>query len=367
VPENTGVAATTGTVTVSVAPVANLTVTLTSSDTSEATVPATVIIPAGELVSNSFDLATISDGVFDADAVVTITASAAGYDPGTASITVQNVDAPPTSVVVNKFVNSPDLIELLVIASGTPNSTTDMRGMIIKDYSGSMATDSGGKFSFNAVTLFEAVKAGTLITLNATATSSDTDASDYTLNLGLLDTTYFTSLGGSYDIATTEMVSIKAAGSGAAGTVGTIHTLAGGVAGTQFTAAPIPKLLAAGTSGTGLGVIANNSTSAIADYNGTDATGGVALTAASFGSANNLTNNTYIRQLRGNTNLDGSGVATITNGTPASLLSGKNIFPRNTAGQAVTLSVIADASPGLIVGVKFTVPIAFGAPLAANV
>ena len=50
------------------------------------------------------------------------------------------------SVVINKYFNSGgasgagDVVELLVIQDGL-----DMRGMIIKDFSSSMANDGGGK------------------------------------------------------------------------------------------------------------------------------------------------------------------------------------------------------------------------------
>ena len=53
------------------------------------------------------------------------------------------------SVVVNKYFNSGgasgagDIAELLVI-----QDALDMRGMIIKDFSASMANDGGGKFTF---------------------------------------------------------------------------------------------------------------------------------------------------------------------------------------------------------------------------
>lgn len=365
--ENAGAAATTATITASTAPASDLTVTLTSSDLTEATVPASVTILAGQTVSSSFNIAAVADGVFDADAAVTITAAATGYTSGTAVLTVQNVDITSTSVVINKYLNGPDLIELLVVGTDAANSTADMRGMIIKDHSTSMTADTGGKYTFNAITLFESVKAGTLITLNTTATSADIDPVDFTLNLGLLDTTYFTPITGTVDIAGVEMVSIKSAGSGGSGSAGTIHSLAGGTEGSVFTGAPTPKLIATLGSATGQGVVANNSTSSLADFNGTDATGSVPLTASSFGLANNLANNAYIRRLRGYTNLDGAGLATLTNGTAASPFQGKNIFQRNQTGQTVSIQVIADATPGVIASVRLTVPASFGIPQAGLV
>lgn len=200
------------------------------------------------------------------------------------------------SVVVNKYQNSgttSDIVELLVI-----QNNLDMRGMILKDFSSSMANDGGGKYQFSNNALWSSLPAGTLIVLRNSNTTADTNVggSDYNLDIGMQDTTYFSNVGGSFDIAQTEMVMIKAAGSDPAGVVGSIHALAGGTAGAQFTSAPTPKLRASGTAGTGQFVYANNSTQNIADFNGTDATG--AATNLTFGAGNNANNTAYINALR---------------------------------------------------------------------
>lgn len=221
-------------------------------------------------------------------------------------------DAIPLNVVVNKYANGSattavtvDKIQLLVVGTGTAGSTVDMRGMIIKDFSGSMANDNGAKFTFTADALWSAVPAGTVIALSAgTSQTEDIDPSDYTLAVNLGNTAYFTGTG-SFDIATTEMVMIKAAGTGIDGVAGGIHALAGGNEGAQFTAFLGAKLIASGTSAAGFGVIADNSTSALSDYGtsgasaSTDATGNVANDGLDFGSWNNATNQTYIESLRG--------------------------------------------------------------------
>src|SRR6266480_7213567 len=67
------------------------------------------------------------------------------------------------SVVVNKYFNSgttADVVELLVI-----QNNLDMRGMIIKDFSASMANDGGGKYTFANNALWSSVRSGTLIVL----------------------------------------------------------------------------------------------------------------------------------------------------------------------------------------------------------
>ena len=204
------------------------------------------------------------------------------------------------SVIVNKYFNgggasgAGDVIELLVI-----QDSLNMQGMIIKDFSANMANDGGGKFTFANNALWSSVRSGTLIVLRTDNSAADTTVggADYNLDIGLANTTYFTSGGGTVDIATTEMVMIKASGSGTAGVTGSIHALAGGTAGAQFTATAVPKLIATGTSGTNFFVFANNSTQSINDFDGTDATGGA--TGLTFGAGNNANNTAYINSLRG--------------------------------------------------------------------
>ncbi len=68
-----------------------LIVTLASSDTSEATVPATVTIPAGQ-VSAAFTISAVDDVLLDGTRPVDITATAVGYLPGTVRIEVADVE-----------------------------------------------------------------------------------------------------------------------------------------------------------------------------------------------------------------------------------------------------------------------------------
>jgi hypothetical protein len=233
---------------------------------------------------------------------------------GTASLSIAVLDqaaqnAIPLNVVVNKYANGSattlvtvDKVQLLVVGPGT----VDMRGMIIKDFSTNMANDNGGKFVFTDDNLWSAVPAGTVIALSVGITQTeDLDPADYTLAVNLGNTTYFTNGGGSFDISTTEMIMIKAAGTGINGVAGGIHALAGGTAGAQFNNFTGAKLRATGTSGAGFGVIANNSTSALVDYGtsgspeATDATGATPNDSLDFASWNNASNETYILSLRG--------------------------------------------------------------------
>lgn len=86
--ENAGVWAATGTVTRSNTDNGSaLTVKLTSSDTTEASVPAIVRIAAGE-ASATFSIDAVDDSVLDGERTVTISASAGGYVSVTSDLTV---------------------------------------------------------------------------------------------------------------------------------------------------------------------------------------------------------------------------------------------------------------------------------------
>lgn len=107
--EGDGNPATTGTITLSSAAVENLVVTLTSSDDSEATVPATVTVLSGQTTAN-FDVTVVNDSDIDGNQETTISASADGFFTGTAVLTVTDNEDPlpvvtltadPTSIPEN--------------------------------------------------------------------------------------------------------------------------------------------------------------------------------------------------------------------------------------------------------------------------
>jgi len=70
-----------------------LTATLTSSDTGEATVPATVTIAAGQSTSPAFTISGATDSTVDGTQQVTVTATAAGSVSGIDTIGVTDVDS----------------------------------------------------------------------------------------------------------------------------------------------------------------------------------------------------------------------------------------------------------------------------------
>lgn len=299
--------------------------------------------------------------------------SADNFFPGITGNTGWNFETagppPDPTVVINKYSNgNPETVEILVVGNETPGSTVDLRGMIVKDFSSNMENDGGGKFEFTTDPLWEEVPAGTLVVLTKNATTTDTSVvdSNFTLRVGMDDTTYFTSLGGTFDLSGTDMVMIKAAGSGAAGTVGGIHLLAGGLAGPLFTSYSGAKLIAA-TGGSG--VLVENSSSTLEDFkSGTDATGGISFLPAQFGVANNGTNSAYISTLRGLVPSDGDGVSFVINTTPGSPFENVGIFDRGqTSDQVATLVLNAFIPSVTITDVEIEVPIELGTPTPATV
>ena len=100
-------AATTLTITRNTPATNALAVALSSSDLTEATVPASVVIPAGTN-SVTVNLTSLADGVTDGNQSVVITATAAGYVSGTETVVVSDTDLP--DLVVSR-VNVPAAAE----------------------------------------------------------------------------------------------------------------------------------------------------------------------------------------------------------------------------------------------------------------
>jgi hypothetical protein len=86
-----GDAPVTGRVSISVALLTNLTVSLVSSDTSEVTVTNEVVLPAGQ-TSVTFSVAIVDDALMDGSQAATVTASAVDFADGSAGITVYDND-----------------------------------------------------------------------------------------------------------------------------------------------------------------------------------------------------------------------------------------------------------------------------------
>lgn len=201
------------------------------------------------------------------------------------------------SIVINKFFNSgkssglDDAVELLII-----DKDLNLQGMILKDFSSSMNNDNGGKYLFTENPLWSKLPSGTLLIIRVNNQTVDIDTSDYVLDVGLKDTLYFMQMGsGIFDIATTELIMIKAAGSDTAGVTGSIHAFGSGTAGSFFNSAPEPKLRSTRGSSSGKFAFAKNSNSLLSDFNGTDADTSSSLV---LGLPNNETNALFINRLR---------------------------------------------------------------------
>jgi hypothetical protein len=277
------------------------TISLSPAERATPASPAHVLLTA-EIASDAVADSTLQLGV----SANGIQHSASGGDDinpvfAAASSGVTSIEAAPVfsgpSVVINKYMNATvDAVELLVV-----QDNLDMRGMIIKDFSSSMANDGGGKYTFANSAFWSKMREGTLIILRRTASSTDvsTGGSDYVLNIGLDDTTYFLNSGGTFDIANVEMVMIKSAGSDETGVVGSIHTLAGGTATTQYNDTSSPKLRATTGATTDQYVAVDNPDSLLSDYDDASGTATGSATGLSLGSGNNATNTTFITFLRG--------------------------------------------------------------------
>ena len=303
---NEGAADAIASVSIPVALPDDLTVTVSSADTSEILVDdgfgsgplasVSVFIPAGT-TSSEFLIHPASDNEVDGDQSVQITADAEGYDFGQAFVNVLDVNFAAPTVVINKVINngSADIVELLVVGDGTPESSVDMQGMILKDYSGSGVSDSGGSFTFATSSTWSEVKAGTLVVLtNQSSGTEDLDGTDFVIRANLKNAALFTEAGG-FDVGNTEVVQIKAAGSAVAGSTGAIATMAfGSTSAPQVVAAPRPKLVS-GNGGTFQ--VATNATGTLADFDGSGVT--LLTSAPTTGIPHNADNAAFISNLRG--------------------------------------------------------------------
>ena len=141
--EGDGAAATIGTVTRNSDTTNALVVNLTSDDTSEATVPTSVTIPAGSTFA-TFDVDAVDDGINDLIQTVTVTASATGHAGDSDTVDVVDDDAVLTLSLTEDAV-------LETAPSGTLRaliSTTITTDVILQSSSGKVLT--GGAVTVTA-------------------------------------------------------------------------------------------------------------------------------------------------------------------------------------------------------------------------
>ncbi len=202
------------------------------------------------------------------------------------------------SVVVNKYQNvgtTADIVELLVV-----QDNANLQGLTLKTFSNSNANDNGGSITFTNNALWASLRAGTLIVIRLTSNAAadvSTSCTDFNLDVGGSNTTYFTVNAGTFDLAGNDMCMIKSGTT--TGATNNIHTLRAGNAAAQWTA--ISGGMKLGTTSTVSAnnfAVVNNANSVIGDYdlNTTGVTVGAGYT---FGSGNNATNTAFINFLRG--------------------------------------------------------------------
>ena len=148
---------TTGTVTRSGSTASELIVTLSSNDTSEATVPQTVTILAGQS-SATFDIAAVDDAIVDGTQLVTITASAAGHADGGDTVDVSDDELASNFERQFDFgkKNSPVEPGYTQVTGMTTYSNSVGHGWLerVKDLSRGPGTDLTGDFNYERVGTF---------------------------------------------------------------------------------------------------------------------------------------------------------------------------------------------------------------------
>ena len=152
VAENAGAGASTGTITASIAPATNLTVTLISGSPANATVPASVVIASNTTVQ-TFPIDAVPNPSAFTNVPVLITASAVGYTNGAATLTVSNTDVAPitqislTSTNTNSYTqdfNSLGTVTISNVISPTNGAQTSLGAIASTNLNGWYAAKISG-------------------------------------------------------------------------------------------------------------------------------------------------------------------------------------------------------------------------------
>lgn len=118
--EGDGVLAGAGVVTINSAVPTNVVVALSSSDTNSVTVPASVVVPAGQ-TNAVFDITILDNNVLDGTRNVTVTAAVPAYASGRATITIYDNETSTLQVLLPaSVVGSPRTIQGTLLSSGMP-------------------------------------------------------------------------------------------------------------------------------------------------------------------------------------------------------------------------------------------------------
>lgn len=120
--ENLGPNAATATVSIPSALGTPLSVSLASTDTSEATLPGIVTIAAGQTSSPAFAVAAVDDTDSDGPQIVTLTASSTGYANGASVITVTDNEPTVEGVTPGRVNNTANQTFVTALRSGSLNT-----------------------------------------------------------------------------------------------------------------------------------------------------------------------------------------------------------------------------------------------------
>ena len=134
-----------------------ITVNLLSSDTTEATVPATVVIPAGQSQAN-FLISAVDDALLDGTQTVTITASLAGYLSGSKSLDVTDLETLSLTTSAGAMSENGGTITGTVTRSNTDNAAP----VIV-----TLASDDTSEATVPATVTIPAGQTSTTFTINA--------------------------------------------------------------------------------------------------------------------------------------------------------------------------------------------------------
>ncbi|OYV05334.1 MAG: hypothetical protein CFE26_12135 [Verrucomicrobiales bacterium VVV1] len=184
--ENAGVSAATGTITVTPAPTSNLTVTLTSLDATELTVPATVTVLANQTTAN-FTVAAVDDALTDGTQSVVITATASGYTQGSAAVSVTDNEVSLVGVTpgaANTPANAAWIASLEAGTAGSPalfrlgTGSTLPSGLTLNAASGLISGTIGASVSGNFNVVIERYNSASEV-VSQTFTLNVTGATGY--------------------------------------------------------------------------------------------------------------------------------------------------------------------------------------------
>lgn len=166
----------------------DLMVTITSSDDTEATVVASVMIPDGQATSAPFEITSVDDSLLDGTQTVTITAAADGHGPGTDTLDITDFEELVVTIDVDSLPENNVSTTGTITRSGTVGNLTvtlSVDDPTAATVAASVTIPDGASVSppFAISTVDDAVLDGTqtaTITANATGYEPGSDSVDVT-------------------------------------------------------------------------------------------------------------------------------------------------------------------------------------------